>query len=43
LRRGQRANIKIRLQVLTVEDSLRLAAGFFNLSAPHPDYQPRIR
>jgi hypothetical protein len=29
LRRGKRANIQIRLKVLTVEDSLQLAAGFF--------------
>jgi len=31
LLRGMRANIKIRLKVHTVEDSLQLAAGFFNL------------
>jgi len=30
LLRGMRAKIKIRLKVLTVEDSLQLAAGFFN-------------
>jgi hypothetical protein len=31
LRRGMRANIKIRLKVLTVEDSLQLAAGNLQL------------
>jgi hypothetical protein len=30
LRRGSRANIEISLNVLTVEDSLQRAAGFFN-------------
>jgi hypothetical protein len=30
LLRGMRAKIKIRLKVITVEDSLQLAAGFFN-------------
>jgi hypothetical protein len=29
--RGSRANIQIRLNVLTVEDSLQRATGFFNL------------
>jgi hypothetical protein len=30
LRRGKRAHIQIRLKVLTVEDFLQLASGFFN-------------
>jgi hypothetical protein len=30
----QRAHIQIRLKVLTVEDSLQLAAGFFNIIKP---------
>jgi hypothetical protein len=34
LLRGMRANIKIRLKALTVEDSLQLAAGFFNPLSP---------
>ena len=37
----QRANLKIRLKVLTVEDSLQLAAGFFkNTGSPIAAWSP---